>query len=139
MKLGIINSAFYQAGVDTATGLKHISRIGFDCVDIHTEATNIPKKEVSLVAKTCEKLSLPIISLPVCSLGLADFAAPVREFHIERTKKFIDLTRTWRAKNLLLVLREYIWQRKVIPAEAQRQWALDSARVLRDHAADKRI
>src|SRR5438093_1244647 len=28
MKLGIINSAFYQAGVDTATGLKHIARIG---------------------------------------------------------------------------------------------------------------
>src|SRR5437879_10898816 len=106
MQLGIINSAFYQAGVDTATGLKHISRIGFDCVDIHTEATNIPKKEVSLVAKTCEKLSLPIISLPVCSLGLADFAAPVREFHIERTKKFIDLARTWNAKNVLLVLGE---------------------------------
>ena len=36
MKLGIINSAFGQAGVDTATGLKHIARIGFDCVDIFT-------------------------------------------------------------------------------------------------------
>ena len=34
MKLGIINSSFQQAGVDTATGLKHIARIGFDCVDI---------------------------------------------------------------------------------------------------------
>src|SRR5436190_23727837 len=100
MKLGIINSAFYQAGVDTITGLKHIARIGFDCVDIHTEATEISKQQISAVAKTCEKLGLPIISLPVCSLGLADFAAPVREFHIERTKKFIDLARTWNAKNV---------------------------------------
>ena len=71
MKLGIINSAFYQAGVDTATGLKHIARIGFDCVDIHTEAAGISQKEITLVAKTCERLDLPIISLPVCSLGLA--------------------------------------------------------------------
>ena len=38
MKLGIINSAFQQAGIDTATGLKHIARIGFDCVDVFTEA-----------------------------------------------------------------------------------------------------
>ena len=43
MKLGLINSAFYQAGVPTATGLKHIARIGFDCVDIATEAVGISK------------------------------------------------------------------------------------------------
>src|SRR6266850_3634514 len=139
MKLGIINSAFYQAGVDTPTGLKHIARIGFDCVDIHTEASDISKREISLVANTCDKLSLPIISLPVCSLGLADFAAPVREFHIERTKKFIDLARTWRAKNVLLVLGEYIWQREVIPAEAQWQWALETCRVIGDYADKKKI
>jgi sugar phosphate isomerase/epimerase len=139
MKLGIINSAFYQAGVDTATGLKHIARIGFDCVDIHTEAVDVAKEEVSLVANTCDKLGLPIISLPVCSLGLADFAAPVREFHIERTKKFIDLARTWNAKNVLLVLGEYIWQREVIPPEAQWNWALETCRRLGDYADKKKI
>jgi D-psicose/D-tagatose/L-ribulose 3-epimerase len=139
MKLGLINSAFYQAGVDTATGLKHIARIGFDCVDVHTEAVGISQKEINLVAKTCEKLSLPIISLPVCSLGLADFAAPVREFHIGRTKKFIDLARIWRARNVLLVLGEYIWQREVIPAESQWQWALETCRRIGDYADKKKI
>src|SRR5436190_3837732 len=139
MKLGIINSAFYQAGVDTITGLKHSARIGFDCVDIHTEATEISKQQISAVAKTCEKLGLPIISLPVCSLGLADFAAPVREFHIERTKKFVDLARTWHAKNVLLVLGEYIWQREVIPPEAQWNWALETCRRIGDYADKKKI
>jgi len=137
MKLGIINSAFVQAGVDTAVGLRHISRIGFDCVDIHTEAVGISKKEISLVASTCEKLSLPIISLPFCSLGLIDFAEPVREFHVERTKKFIDLAKAWGAKNILLVLGEYIWQREVIPPQAQWQWGLETCRRLGDYA-DKR-
>ena len=36
MKLGIIKSAFDQAGVDTKTGLEHIARIGFDTVDVFT-------------------------------------------------------------------------------------------------------
>jgi sugar phosphate isomerase/epimerase len=139
MKLGIINSAFYQAGVDTATGLKHISRIGFDCVDIHTEAVGLPQKEISLVARTCEELGLPIVSLPVCSLGLADFAEPVRNFHVDRTKKFIDLAKTWNAKNVLLVLGEYMWQREVIPPEAQWNWALETCRQIGDYAAKKKI
>ena len=46
MKLGIINSAFDQAGVDTTTGLEHIKRIGFDTVDIFTEAMCISQEEI---------------------------------------------------------------------------------------------
>ena len=137
MKLGIINSAFQQAGVDTATGLKHISRLGFDCVDIFTEAVGLPQREVKLVEKTCSKLDLPIVSLPVVSVGLIDFNEPVREYHLERTKQFIDLARKWGAKNVLLVLGEYIWQREVIPPAAQWQWGLETCRRLGDYA-DKR-
>jgi sugar phosphate isomerase/epimerase len=139
MKLGIINSAFHQAGVDTATGLKHISRIGFDTVDVFTEAVGISKKEVSLVANTTAKLDLPIISLPVVAVGLIDFNDPVREFHVERCKKYIDLARTWGAKNILLVLGEYIWQREVIPAEAQWEWGIETCRILGDYADKKKI
>jgi len=139
MKLGIINSAFQQVGIDTATGLKHISRMGFDCADIFTEAVGIPKKEIDLVAKTSSKLGLPIVSLPVVAVGLIDFNEPVREFHIQRCKQYIDLARTWRAKNILLVLGEYIWQREVIPAEAQWQWGLETCRRLGDYAGKKQI
>jgi sugar phosphate isomerase/epimerase len=134
MKLGMINSAFAQAGVDTAAGLKHIARIGFDCVDIGTEAMGISKKEISQVARTCERLGLPIVSLPFSALGLTDFQAPVREFHLERSRKFIDLAREWRAQNILLVLGEYLWQREVIPPAAQWQWAIECCRRLGDYA-----
>src|SRR5437667_10481602 len=139
MKLGIINSAFHQVGIDTSTGLKHISRIGFDSVDIFTEAADISKREIKLVADTAEKLGLPIISLPVVAVGLIDFNDPVREFHLERCKKFIDLARTWKAKNILLVLGEYIWQREVIPPESQWQWGLETCRRLGDYADKKKI
>ena len=67
------------------------------------------------------------------------FAAPVREFHIERTNNFIDLARTWNAKNVLLVLGEYTWQREVIPPQAQWQWALETCRRIGDYADGKKI
>ena len=134
MKLGMINSAFAQAGMDTAAGLKHIARIGFDCVDIATEAVGISKKEIRVVARTCEQLALPIVSLPFSALGLTDFQAPVREFHLERSRKFIDLAHEWRAENILLVLGEYLWQREVIPPATQWQWAIECCRRLGDYA-----
>ncbi|MGH9342077.1 MAG: sugar phosphate isomerase/epimerase family protein [Acidobacteriota bacterium] len=139
MKLGIINSAFQQVGIDPASGLKHIARIGFDCVDIFTEADGISKQEISLVAKSAEKLGLPIISLPVVAVGLIDFNDPVRDFHLERCRKFIDLAKVWGARNILLVLGEYIWQREVIPPDVQWQWGVETCRRLGDYADKKNI
>jgi sugar phosphate isomerase/epimerase len=82
---------------------------------------------------------LPVVSLPVVAVGLIDFNDPVREFHVERCKKFIDLAQTWHAKNILLVLGEYIWQREVIPAAAQWNWGLETCRQLGDYADKKGI
>jgi sugar phosphate isomerase/epimerase len=137
MKLGIINSAFHQAGVDTKTGLEHIARIGFDCVDVFTEAVNISKSEIRLVSQTTARLGLPIISLPVVAVGLIDFNEPVREFHLARCCQYVDLARIWGAKNILVVLGEYIWQREIIPPQAQWDWGLETCRRLGDYA-DKR-
>ena len=134
MRLGIINSAFEQAGMATKTGLEHISRIGFDCVDIFTEACTLKASEAKEIHKTCKALKLPIISLPVVAVGLIDFNDPVREYHVARCKKFIDLAKRWEADNILLVLGEYIWQREVIPPQAQWDWAIETCRELGDYA-----
>jgi sugar phosphate isomerase/epimerase len=139
MKLGIINSAFGQAGVDTATGLGHIARLGFDCVDIFTEAMTITPAEKRVIGDTCQKHRLPITSLVVIASGLTDFNDPVRDFHVKRVKAFIDLAAELHAKNILLVLGEYIWQREVIPPAAQWGWALETCRQLGDYADAKKI
>jgi len=122
MKLGIINSAFDQAGVDTVTGLEHIARIGFDCVDLFTEATTLAEHEIRTIESTCGRLGLPVVSLPVVACGLVDFNAPVRAYHVQRVQAFSDLAHRLEARNILLVLGEYIWQREVIPPQAQ--WGL---------------
>jgi sugar phosphate isomerase/epimerase len=139
MKLGIINSAFGQAGVDTATGLQHIARIGFDSVDLFAEAMTISADEKRLIANTCQKANLPIISCVVVATGLVDFNDPVRDFHVQRVKKHIDLAADFGAKNVLLVLGEYIWQREVIPPAVQWGWALETCRILGDYADKKNV
>lgn len=137
MKLGIINSAFGQAGVDTKSGLEHIARIGFDSVDIFTEAIGIEQGEVDTIRRTCEDHELPIVSTVVVSAGLVDFNDPVRDFHVERSNKFVDLGAELGSKNLLLVLGEYIWQREVIPPEAQWEWGVEGVRRIAEHAGEK--
>jgi sugar phosphate isomerase/epimerase len=139
MKLGIINSAFAQAGVDTAAGLKHIARIGFDSVDIFTEAMTLSKKEKLLIARICDKEGLPIVSLGVVATGLIDFNEPVRAFHVARCKKFVDLAAEFCARNILLVLGEYIWQREVIPPADQWKWAVETCREIGDYADKKNV
>lgn len=139
MKLGIINSAFNQVGIDTATGLQNIARIGFDCVDIFTEAMAISLEEKRIIIRTCEKENLPIVSLPVVAIGLIDFNGPVRDFHVARCKRFIDLAAELGARNIVLVLGEYIWQREVIPASHQWTWAIESCRMLGDYAGQKGV
>ena len=137
MKLGIINSAFDQAGVDTTTGLKHISRIGFDTVDIFAEAMSISQEEIDLIRNTCQTRNLPITSTVVVSAGLIDFNQPVREFHLQRTKRFLDLAREFESQNLLLVIGEYIWQREVIPPEQQWEWGVECVRELGQYAGER--
>ena len=139
MRLGIINSAFNQTGFDTRTGLEHIARIGFDCVDIFTEAMTISPEEKSIIGRTCEKNGLPIISLPVVALGLTDFNDPVRAFHVDRCKKFLDLAAEFDAKNIVLVLGEYLWQREVISPAEQWRWAIQTCRMLGDYADTKNV
>jgi len=139
MKLGIINSAFDQVGMDTATGLKHIARIGFDCVDIFTEAMTITPDEKRVIATSCERSNLPIISLPIVAIGLIDPSRPVRDFHVARCKRTIDLTSEFQARNIVLVLGEYLWQSEVIPAPQQWSWAIENGRILADYAGEKNL
>ncbi len=139
MKLGIINSCFDQVGMDTVTGLEHIARIGFDCVDIFTEAMSLTADEAQAIVDTCTRLELPILSLPVVAVGLIDPSPSVRAFHVERCRRYIDLAASFGARNILLVIGEYIWQREVIPPADQWQWALASCRQVGDYAESKGI
>jgi D-psicose/D-tagatose/L-ribulose 3-epimerase len=139
MKLGLINSAFSQVGMDFAEGIRHIKEIGFDTVDIFTEAWNISAEEKELIVRECKANGLPIVSAPCCALGIADFNDPVREFHVKRAKSFVDMVRDIGGKNVLLVVGEYLWQQEVIPPSQQWEWAVEGTREIGSYARENGV
>src|SRR5437867_7501087 len=136
MKLGLINSAWAQAGKDTAYGIRMTKEIGFDTIDIFADPLDIDVRERRLIRLECERIGLPIVSIACVAVGLIDFNPSVRRFHLERCRKYLDLAYEYEAKNVLLVLGEYIWERQVIPPAEQWQTAVKNTRELGKYAAD---
>ncbi len=136
MKLGLINSAWAQAGKDTAYGIRMTREIGFDTIDIFTDPLDIDITERRLIKRECDRAGLPIISIACVAVGLIDFNPSVQRFHLQRCRAYLDLAYEYEAKNLLLVLGEYIWERQVIAPSEQWQTGVRNVRELGKYAAD---
>ncbi len=134
MKLGLINSAWAQAGRETAWGIQKTKDLGFDTIDIFTDPLDIDVTERREIKDECDRLDLPIISVCCVAVGLIDFNPSIQRFHLERVKKYLDLVYEYEANNLLLVLGEYIWNREVIPPEEQWRTAVENCRQLAEYA-----
>jgi sugar phosphate isomerase/epimerase len=139
MQLGLINSAFAQAGRGTRFGLEKTKQLGFDTVDIFADPLDTDAVERALIKDTCRDLDLPIVSLCCVALGLIDFNPSVRRFHLDRCRAYLDLTAELGCRNLLLVLGEYVWQKEVIPPREQWQLAVDAVRELGTYAAARGV
>jgi sugar phosphate isomerase/epimerase len=136
MKLGLINSAWAQAGRDTAFGVRMTKEIGFDTIDIFADPLDIDARERRLIRRECERAGLPIISVACVAVGLIDFNPSVQRFHLDRCRRYLDLCCEFDARNLLLVLGEYVWERQVIPPAEQWQTGVRNLRELGKYAAD---
>ncbi|MCC6420755.1 MAG: sugar phosphate isomerase/epimerase [Gemmataceae bacterium] len=136
MKLGLINSTWVQAGRDTAYGIRQTRELGFDTIDIHTDPLDIGIKERRLIKRECDRVGLPIVSICCAAVGLIDFNPSVQHFHLQRCRAYLDLAYEYEAKNVLLVLGEYIWERQVIPPAEQWQTGVHNVRELGKYAAD---
>ncbi|MEI8020900.1 MAG: sugar phosphate isomerase/epimerase [Schlesneria sp.] len=136
MKLGLINSAWAQAGRETAWGIEQTKKLGFDTIDIFTDPLDIDVRERQLIRRECDRVGLPIVSLCCVATGLIDFNPSVQRFHVDRVAQYLDLAYEFSAKNVLLVLGEYIWNREVIRPEDQWGYAVENCQRLGDYAAD---
>ncbi len=136
MKLGLINSAWVQSGRGTAFGIHQTKAIGFDSIDIFADPLDVDARELRTIKDECSRAGLPIVSVACVAVGLIDFNPSVQRFHLDRVKKYLDMAYLFDAKNVLLVLGEYIWQKEVIPPQEQWATAVTHLRTLGDHAAD---
>ena len=135
MKLGLINSAWAQAGKGTAHGIRMTKEIGFDTIDVFADPLDLDAKERRLIHTECEKAGLPVVGVACVAVGLIDFNPSVQRFHVGRCRAYLDLAYELAAKNVLLVLGEYIWERQVIPPAEQWKTGVTHLKTLGDHAA----
>src|ERR1700746_433692 len=136
MKLALINSAWVQAGRDTAWGVRMTREIGFDSIDIFADPLDLDVKERRLIKTECARAGLPIVSIACVAVGLIDFNPSVQRFHLQRCRAYLDLAYEYEAKNVLLVLGEYIWDRRVTPPAEQWQTGVRNLRELGKYAGD---
>jgi D-psicose/D-tagatose/L-ribulose 3-epimerase len=134
MKLGLINSAWVQAGQGTAYGIQKTKDIGFDCIDIFADPMDIDIRERTLIRQESRKANLPIVSVACVATGLIDFNPSVQRFHYQRCQAYLDFCYELDCHNLLLVLGEYIWERQVIPPAEQWSTAVKHLKTLGDYA-----
>jgi len=139
MQLGLINSAWAQAGKETAWGIHKTRELGFDSIDIFADPLDMDIVERRLIKRECDRAGLPIVSIACVAVGLIDLNPSVQRFSIERVEKYLDLAYEYEAQNVLLVLGEYIWNREVIPPEEQWETAVRNCRALADYAERRNV
>lgn len=135
MKLGLINSAWAQTGRDTAYGIRKTKEIGFDSIDIFADPLDVDVKERRRIRDECRRAELPVVSIACVAVGLIDFNPSVQRFHVERVKAYLDFAYELEARNVLLVIGEYIWQREVIPPAEQWKTGVMNVRAVGEYAA----
>jgi D-psicose/D-tagatose/L-ribulose 3-epimerase len=136
MKLGLINSAWVQAGRGVEYGIRKTKEIGFDTIDIFADPLDLDAAERRLIREECERAGLPIVSVACVAVGLIDFNPSVQRFHLERVRAYLDLAHEFQARNLLLVLGEYIWEKQVIPPDEQWRTGVRHVRSLGERASE---
>jgi D-psicose/D-tagatose/L-ribulose 3-epimerase len=139
MKLGLINSAWAQSGRETVWGIQKTSELGFDTIDIFADPLDLDVREKCRIKRECDRLGLPIVSIACVAVGLVDFNPSVQRFSIDRVKAYLDLAHEYEARNVLLVLGEYIWNQEVIPPVEQWETAVKNCRLLADYAGDRGV
>lgn len=139
MKLGLINSAWAQAGRETAWGIQKTKELGFDTIDIFADPLDLDVREKCRIKRECDRVRLPIVSIACVAVGLVDFNPSVQRFSVKRVEAYLDLAVEYAARNVLLVLGEYIWNQEVIPPAEQWNTAVKNCRALAEYAGERDV
>jgi sugar phosphate isomerase/epimerase len=139
--LGLIDSAWFGSDYEGNRGREEAKRIGFESLDLFVGFDPGKMGKTERQAFITENLStgLPVVSLVCTCLGLSDFNPAIRGYHIERAKNVVDLAADFpTARNLCFVPGEYMFQKKLIPAEGEWDLVVDATRQVGEHAAQRK-
>jgi sugar phosphate isomerase/epimerase len=122
LEIALIDAIWEGTPLEGSPGLAKAKEIGFEAIDIAFDPVGQSPGAVQRLVDYVHESDLPVRSVVCVALGFAgDYNTSVQRFHIDRVKRHLDLAKQLGARNLLLVIGEYIWQQEIIPAADQ--WA----------------
>jgi D-psicose/D-tagatose/L-ribulose 3-epimerase len=136
MRLSLLQSAWVGTPLAGRAGLEASQELGFDAVDITEDPLDLGEDARAALIADVQAVDLPVSSVLVLALGLADPFGSVRRFHVDRLRRHADMAAEVGAQTVVVGLGEYIWQHEVLPPERQWDWAVDGIRALTEHCAD---
>ena len=137
--LGLIDSAWFGSEYEGQPGRLQTRRIGYDSMDIFVgfDPGLMTAAEREAYVNSVQSVGLPVISLVCTCLGLNDFNSAIRNYHIERAKKVVELAAAFpTVKNLCFVPGEYMFQQKLLRPSLEWGLVVDATRQVGKHAAD---
>jgi sugar phosphate isomerase/epimerase len=138
-KLGLIDSAWFGSPFEGRRGKEEAKKIGFDSLDLFVgfDPGRMSAAERSGYAAEVRAADLPVNSVVCTCLGLSDFNPAIRSYHIERARNVVDLATEFGASNLCFVPGEYMFQRRLVPAEGEWKLVVDATHEVGRHAAER--
>jgi sugar phosphate isomerase/epimerase len=134
MKLGCINSAWFGTNIEYFDGIKKIGDLGFDVIDIFPQM-DFKSYDLKRIKDICKEKNLPIVSMVSAYPELISMEAHIRRYAIDTYKRILDMGVFLEAKNMIVVLGEYIWEKNVIDPEVQWGYAVEAVKELSEYAA----
>jgi hypothetical protein len=127
--LGLINSAWVQANQPTVSSACRRRRRSASTRSISSSIPmlDIDVRERRLIKDECDRLDCRSSRSPAWRWGWST-STPACSGFIERVKRYLDLAYEYEAKNVLLVLGEYIWNQEVIPPAEQWRTGVENCR-----------
>ena len=122
MEIALIDAVWEGSRFEGIPGLIKAKELGFEAIDVAYDPVDQAPEVVQQRIEDIKGVGLPVRSVVCVALGIAgDYNTSVQNFHVERAKRHLDFAARLEARNLLLVIGEYVWQQEVIPAADQ--WA----------------
>lgn len=140
--LGLIDSAWFGSEYEGQPGREEARRIGYDTLDLFIgfDPGAMPADELQAYVAGARSVGLPIISLVCASFGLNEFNPAVRDYHIARSKRIVDLAAAIPSvRNLCFAPGEYMFSQKLLPPADEWARTISATREVGEYAAERNV
>ena len=137
-RLGLVDSAWFGSPWEGRAGLEQSKEIGFEAIDLFVGYDPADRSPADREAqrRELEEIGLPLWALLCTPLGLADFNDGVRRYHIDRSKRVVELASDLGAESFMLCPGEYVFGQELLPPEWEWARLVEAVREIGRHAGE---